>query len=107
MEEFKSIFMCLDGGEEKFGCGPISKLVDNDDVDALFFKFGNDFIRCFPWVARGFAVGNGVHEIRLATGDFDVWIGVVSDPFCGGKVIAPVGWQLPDAFGEFVGRKYI
>ena len=97
--------MCLDGGDEKFGCGSESELVNNDDGDALLFKFGDYLIRCFPCVARGFAVGNGVHEIGFAAGDFDVWIGVVFYPFGGGKVIVPVGGQLSDALGEGVGCK--
>ena len=107
MEDRKAIFMCLDGGDEKFGCGSESELVNDDDTDALFFKFGNDLIWGFPGVARGFAVGNGVHEIGFAAGDFDIGFGVVFDPFCSGKVIVPLGWQLSDVFGEIVGLKDI
>ena len=97
--------MCLDSRDEKFGGGAEAELVDNDDGDAFLFKFGNDLIWCFPCVARGFAVGNGVHEIGFAAGDFDIGIGVVFDPFCSGKVIVPVGWQPPNVFGEVVGFK--
>ena len=92
-------------GTRNSGVDRKADLVDDDDFDVFLFKFGDYLIRCFPCVARGFAVGNGVHEIGFAAGDFDVWIGVVFYPFGGGKVIVPVGGQLSDALGEGMGCK--